>query len=262
VVVNDSLVSAHSLLSELIGSDIESVPVFERAEEHRAHWRPTKTRVVLLAESHVYTSAAELQRSLRSLPGLPADIPRGFVRLVYCLGYGENDWLDQPVLSPRNSGTPQYWKIFYSCLNPTTGNADFASVQRSLTPSEERLRNKVGVLTELRDRGIWLVDASVAALYRSQGQASPPRLREAVIQTSWDSYTGSVVEAAQPEAILCIGVGVARSLRTRLNRLGIPWGAIHQPQAHLSAAAHARIFAIYHSVCEDPRRIGIVPAVI
>jgi hypothetical protein len=260
--MSDSLGQAHDRLASLIGNNSEPIGVFERAEEHRSYWRPDESRVVLLAESHVYTSAAELRHSLRAQPDLPEGLPRGFVRLVCSLGYGEDGWLDRPIQTPRNSGTPQYWKIFQSCLQSIDSGADFGSVQVSRTPSDAtRLRNKLRILHELRRRGIWLVDASIAALYLP-GEAKPSaRLREAVLHTSWDSYTRSVVERAEPAAILCIGVGVARALRARLDMLAIPWGAVHQPQSRLSSEEHARIFATYFAVCEDPRQISLVPSV-
>lgn len=72
----------------------------------------------LSSESHVYTSERDLQRSVQCPPCLnTANLPSGFVRLVYCLGYGENRILASPVRDPSNGGTPQYWKIFYACLN-------------------------------------------------------------------------------------------------------------------------------------------------
>lgn len=94
------------------------------AEEHRAYWRPERVRVVLLAVSHAYTSVPELERRI-ILAGMPGnDLPRGFVRLVYCLGYGENELLDRPIIEPKNSGTPQYWKLFFSCVNQVETNDD------------------------------------------------------------------------------------------------------------------------------------------
>ena len=251
----------HTRLAGILGEGIELVEVFARAEEHRSYWRPEESRVVLLAESHVFTDSAELRRTLLPFPGLPADAPRGFVRLVYSLGYGENDQLDQPILSPRNSGTPQYWKIFQSCLRSMGVTTNYGAIQVSHTPaSVERLQNKLTVLRQLRERGIWLVDASIAALYLPAQPKPAPRVREAVLQASWDAYTKFSVEQAAPSGVLCIGVGVARALRTRLDRLGVPWAAVHQPQAHLSSEEHARILATYSAVCEDPRRIGLVPS--
>ena len=137
---------------------------------------------------------------------------------------------------------------------------DYGAVQASHTRDPlERLRNKLTVLRQLREQGIWLVDASVAALYLPGRRKPARKVCEAVIQNSWDMYTKFVVEEAAPSAVLCIGVGVARTLGQRLNRLGIPWAAVHQPQAHLSSEEHARILATYSSVCEDPRHIGLVP---
>jgi hypothetical protein len=260
----DLLEDCHTALARLIGPEMEPISIIRRAEEHRIYWRPQATRVVLLAESHVYTSDHELQHSLRPLPDLPLDLPRGFVRLVYCLGYGEDNCLDVPIRNPRNSGTPHFWKIFYSCVYPVSQHADFAGVQVSRTPiARERLRNKLQLLDELRARGIWLVDASIAALYLPQRPKPAPSLLKAALQASWDRYTERLVAATAAEAILCIGVGVAEALRTRLVRLGIPWAAVPQPNTRgLSTEAQMRLFATYRSVCEDPRNIRVVPAAV
>jgi len=108
----DALEECHSRLVRLIGSSAEPIEVLQCAEEHRAYWRPERVRVVLLAESHVYTETSELDRRVVLPSFMGIDVPRGFVRLVYCLGYGENSLLDLPIFIPANSGTPQFWKIF------------------------------------------------------------------------------------------------------------------------------------------------------
>jgi hypothetical protein len=254
---------AHDRLASILGPAAEPVAVLERAEAHRSFWRPDRPRVVLLAESHVYTTIRELSRSLRPLIELPRGIPRGFVRLVYSLGYGEDSLLDEPVLSPRNSGTPQYWRIFQSCIGDPGTVIDYGTVQASRNPNSlARLRAKVTVLERLRARGVWLVDASVAALYLP-GQAKPPaRVRAAVLQTSWDAYTGGVVARAEPEAIICIGVGVVRALGSRLDTIGVPWAGVHQPQAHLTSPEHDRIHALYSAVCERPSKVRLIPSVV
>ena len=67
-----------------------------RAEEHRSYWRPKNVRVLLLAESHAYTAREELERRLTISDDEFELVPQGFVRLVYCLGYGENEsWIFQ-----------------------------------------------------------------------------------------------------------------------------------------------------------------------
>jgi hypothetical protein len=117
------------------------------------------------------------------------------------------------------------------------------------------------VLSVLRKRGIWLVDASIAALYFPGQSALTPREEGLVLQTSWDAYTRAVVAAAEPEAVLCIGIGVVRALRTRLDTIGIAWAGVPQPQAHLSAEKHRQMPAIYAAVCADPTEIRRAPAV-
>lgn len=91
-------------------------------------WRPTNVRVVLLAESHVFTGAPDLERRVVRLPGAPSGIPTSFVRLVYCLGYGENDILDRRIAEPPNAGTPQFWRIFASCVEGPQRPPDFRAI--------------------------------------------------------------------------------------------------------------------------------------
>ncbi len=257
--VTTDLQQAHSHLFDLIGPGAESLEVLKRAEQHRAFWRPERTRVVLLAESHVFTESSELASELRPAAGGPPGLPRGFVRLVYSLGYGENESLTRPIDSPPNKGTPQFWKIFQNCVRQPHERSDHAAVQRTGNPdSRSRIAAKLRVLTQLRERGVWLVDASIAALYLPGRPKPAARVREAVLQASWDSYTSRVVQSAEPEALLCIGVGVMRALGSRLDRLGIPWSGVHQPQAHLSSAEHDRILDTYAQVCSRPSSITSV----
>lgn len=225
-------------------------------EQHRRYWRPKKPRLVLLAESHVYTTAAELCRAVEAEKVLvlpPNDLPRGFVRFVYCLGYGENELLDNWI--ECNSGTPQFWKIFYSCINPIKSNKSFAPVLKTSTPLlKDRIRNKLTLLQQMKDQNIWLVDASIAALY----YPCQPRPRvdyEQVLQTSWKEHVRSTIEESRPEGILCIGCRVARTLKNRLDELQIPWSVVPQPGAFLPGEEHLRVFKKYREVAEDPARV-------
>ncbi len=83
----------------------ESFAVAQAVETVREFWKPAKVKVVLLAESHVFTSDDEsgvrLDTRLIPVPGLP----REYVRFVYCLGYGESRLLMRNI--PGNKGTPQ-----------------------------------------------------------------------------------------------------------------------------------------------------------
>jgi hypothetical protein len=242
----DVLEDCHSQLGRLLGSEAEPVEVLRCAEEHRAYWRPRKVRVLLLAESHVYTAASELDRRV-DLSGFPGTevVPSGFVRLVYCLGYGGNKLLNQSI--PKNFGTPQYWKLFYSCLNRVHTNNDFVPIL-SRTPFAERIQNKLDLLRRLQETGVWLLDTSLAALYLP-GRPKPDRLlMEKCLRTSWDAYVGQVIRAARPSHIVCIGKGVSLSLGTRLSSLGIPMTVLPQPNARLSSTMHLQVFQTYHNI--------------
>ena len=260
--MTSDLRQAHARLEGILGPGAEPISVSERAEQHRRYWQPERTRVVLLAESHVFTESAELDSALCTDAVVPVDLPRGFVRLVYSLGYGENELLSTPIYDPPNKGTPQFWKIFQNCIRSPGVAPDHAVVQRTGNPDpESRLREKLRVLQSLRERGVWLIDASIAALYLPGRPKPAARVREAVLQASWDSYTGAVVATVEPEAVLCIGVGVMRALSSRLNHLGTPWSGVHQPQSHLTADEHASILDTYAAVCTEPRAVKSVPRV-
>jgi hypothetical protein len=253
--MRESLESCHAALAELLGPRIESIRVVERCEEHRQYWRPKDTRVVLLAESHVYTPEVELDRAIQISEHLPSDTPRGFVRLVYSLGYGEDGSLDKPMGGSRNSGTPQFWKILLSCVKPCAQQHDFTMMKKAHTKTAERIAAKVKILQDLRARGVWLVNACIAALYFPGGKKPPQSLIGRALVSSWQGYTRSVIEEAAPKAILCIGLGVAHALKDRLDDFGTPWAELPQPNAHLPTNVHLRTFAEYNRVCADPGEI-------
>jgi len=91
---------------------IDSFSVVKTVHDLREFWKPKNVKVILLAESHVYTKDDEWKILLNLDSSLPENYPNHFVRFIYCLGYGENHLLGNPVM--KNFGTPQYWQIFYS----------------------------------------------------------------------------------------------------------------------------------------------------
>jgi hypothetical protein len=252
----DTLSDCHRRLSSLLGPDAEPLEVLARAEEHRHYWRPARVRVILLAESHVYTTSDELTRTISLTSTAPPDLPRGFVRLVYCLGYGENRLLNRPVESPPNKGTPQFWKVFHSCVNPVDSNADFSGIQAS-TPPAVRIAAKLALLHSLRDAGVWLLDACVAALYLPRRPKPAPALIERCLQVSWDSYVGRIVQEAAPVHIVCIGRGVARALEGRLAVTGAPLAVLPQPNARLSSAEHLSDLQTYYRVVQQANSLAV-----
>ena len=63
--------------------DLEPFNTIENVMKHRFFWKPSKTRIILLAESHVFTSSHETQ-IIMNYPSLIelSNCPKNFVRLV------------------------------------------------------------------------------------------------------------------------------------------------------------------------------------
>ncbi len=125
---------------------------------------------------------------------------------------------------------------------------DFAPIQRK-TLFPQRLRNKIHLLKNLRAKGIWLVDASIVAVYGMAVDISK-RLRTEVIRTSWESYTKQVVVSTNPERVICVGKGVAGVVENDLQVL-FPgrYKVIPQPNARLSSEGHKENFRRYYELC-------------
>lgn len=139
---------------------IDSLEVVKKVEEHRQFWKPEKTNVVLLAESHVYTDENDYEAKCKSsildrimLPENP-NYPVNFVRFVYCLGYGENDVLTKRI-DKNDMGTWQFWKIFSSCVAENESDLGFHRVLKTKTRSFiARLHNKIDVLRKMKEKGV------------------------------------------------------------------------------------------------------------
>jgi len=199
---------------------------------------------------------AELARTIALPATVSQDLPRGFVRLVYCIGYGENELLNRVVEFPRNGGTPQFWKILYSCANAITTNGDVAPIQSSMTTREERVANKVALLRRLRELGVWLLDTSPAALYFRGGPKPRQSILDACLQVGWDYHVRHAIENAAPTHIVCVGRGVARALGSRLSRVGALVTVVPQPNARLSSADHHESFRTYYRVVREANRLA------
>ena len=149
------------------------------AEAWREAFRPPRVRLLLLAESHMATSAAELACPLRLPPGLDWPIAAGFVRHIYCPAYGEPSLV--PALPTGNAGTPQYWRLFAAL-----DDAAAAPTRAAWPDPALRLAAKAALLGRLRARGIWLTDASLVAVAGPGGAREAARRHAAAIRGSWD----------------------------------------------------------------------------
>lgn len=230
--------------------EVDSLEYVKKVDEFRQFWRPKKeVNVVLLAESHVREQKQDMSHQLRlpthcELPGYP---PK-YVRFVYCLGYGENELLKNPL--EKNKGTPQFWKIFFSCCNQISDiNDNFTSILKRGTPSfENRLENKINLLKKMQEKGIWLVDASIIGLYPPNGLT--PEKKKIVLKKCWEYYTGPLLKSLKPKQIICIGSGVEHILCDELKRVNIPCERIYQPQARLPTKKHLDNLKKCFSICE------------
>ena len=224
------------------GLEIDSLEVVEEVSRIRQFWKPETVRVVLLAESHVFTATEDSTHPWE----IRGTIYRGrFVRFVYCLGYGETSLVQS--VTP-NRGTSQFWKIFYSCLNQVSSNDNFRSILHS-TPAAERISNKIELLSRLKRAGVWLMDASVVGINHMKNLT----MRRRVLKKCWN-YTHSVLQDLdpKPEHIIVIGCFVKKALKEQIDSLGINWTVIPQPQAHLPAPGYRQFYNIYYQICTRP----------
>ena len=91
---------------------VEPLEIVKQVHQYRRYWKPDTVKTLLLAESHVFTSAESFaQRHKCDIFDDLAGYPKEYVRFVYCLSYGDSDSMLNP-LPGRNSGTPQFWKLF------------------------------------------------------------------------------------------------------------------------------------------------------
>jgi hypothetical protein len=230
---------AYCRARDIIGRDrAECLAVAVEVEQLRLAWRPERVQVVVLAESHVWTSRDEIRSRVKQ----PNGKETGFARFVYCLGYGEPR-LVEPAVTP-NRGTPQFWRLFHDTVyGPTTPHTRL--MKSGETDWQKRAQNKLDLLAKMQSAGIWLVDASVTALY----QTGTPKLAanrddfRDVLRACWESHTGEVVCGCAPSAILIVGKGVENAIGDCVHQdLGrsVKVVTINQPNARMSRQAITR----------------------
>lgn len=213
---------AGAAILKAAGHAVELPEVAEAVEAHRWAWRPHEVRLILTAESHVFTSAEDVALTVvrERLPVEAQHAPTAFVRLIYCLGYGEPTLLSGVPTVP-NRGTPQYWRRF----GQLAGTNDRRVEARS---PEERLRWKVDTLLRLREHGIWLLDASLHGIYSPGGSRPSASTVRALHRAWWQEYGRWVVDSCPGARLWAIGRGVDRALQP----LDVPLaGWVYQPNA-------------------------------
>lgn len=239
-----NLLQTYNKLEEILGDEIEPFASVQLVEEYRNYLKPQTVKIVLLAESHVFTDDLDRQIAVPEIAELPK-YPNAYARFVYCLAYGEKK-LTKNDHHPRGDGTPQFWKILISCTRQIASNDDFAPILKK-TSYEDRLSNKIGVLKTLKDKGIWLVDTSIVALYKDGKKVR--RMLDALRQ-SWEGHTRDIVCSSNPNHVICIGKGVADVVGADLRRkFPNKHTIVAQPNAHLTSEEHMVNYKIYSSIC-------------
>lgn len=233
-------------LKSILGDETEDFSSVKLVEEYRKFWMPVNIKTILLAESHVFTNEADRAIKLNKIPEL-IGYPSDYAKFVYCLAYGEKN-ITNNINHPSRDGTPQFWKIFFSCVNRVHNNSDFEPIQ-SKTPYRERIKNKIKTLQKMQKLGIWLVDTSIIALYNNGNKPNNKVMAQA-INSSWDGYTKDVIQNSNPEHVIIIGKGVAKSIEHELKQIvGNNYSVIAQPNAHLSHDEHFSNFKKYYDLC-------------
>lgn len=198
-----------------LGAEPESPEYLERVRAWREAWRPSRVRVLLVAESHVAEQPGDGEVSVHlpdiSRPAPP--LPDGYCRLVYCLGYGET-----PLCSPRppsgNGGTWQYWHLFGAVASAYDATIPAAMPRRDSSDLRTRLDWKLRVLATLQRAGVWLEDASIVALYSpGGGRRATGGSYDRVVRTSFEGFVWPAVVADQPEQVWVVGRAVGRALQ-------------------------------------------------
>lgn len=191
----------------------EVVETAIHVERHRWFWRPKRPKLLLVAESHVFTSVKDFairidNEKLRHFSGSGAvPPPNEYVRLVYCLGYGEPEILENAPDGHCNSGTQNYWDIF----GRITGRLPQPLPDNGYG-LDQRLRWKIETLRQLCRQGIWLLDASVHAIYLGHGKRLPLDIQRILHQQWWEGYGRRVIEDCEGAKMWVIGKTVHNCL--------------------------------------------------
>ena len=221
---------------------LDSFQVVKEVDRYRELWKPQKPRIILLAESHVHTCNEDFAH--RWLYPEEGRYQGNLVRFVYCLANGERNLVN----IPSNRGTWQYWKILSSCLS---GESGFPSILKHSTPDfKQRIENKIRLLKTLKERGIWLMDASIVGINGINELA-----KTNVLLHCWKNYVGPRVKSLSPalKHVIVIGTGVERTLGNRIARFGIEHSVIQQPNARIAGGYPSKYYKTCFETCSKFR---------
>ncbi len=260
------------LKREIIQKDIEPFEIVEAVENYRSFWKPDNVRIILLGESHVYTNHNEFnckidKSKLDKVNKTKLNLtcyPKNFVRFVYCLASGESELLEDKKCVQSNRGSWQFWEDFFSCCNKIDKNNykdAFKPILKTKTKNfPQRINNKLNLLLTLKGLNIWLVDASIIGLYKSEEYSKKEynSFKNRVISYCWENHTRDVISQAQPEFMICIGKTVAKIIKKELLREPIRgrYCVVKQPQGRRNTQDSLSAFQTYYRICSEHKYYG------
>ena len=244
----EKLINEIRIKSKLYKFDVEPTEIIYNVYLLRKFWKPKKIKILLLAESHVWTELKEYKTTINNISNLNLDenYPTNYSKFVYCLGYGENHILKKKI--DRNNGTPQFWKLFYGLFYDLSKENKVNVAKTYIKDADVRISNKINLLNRMKEKGVWLLDASPIALYRN-GEKPNINFYKEVLDLSWKYYLKPYIEKERPDKIIIVGKQVYDTLEynfieSKLNN--IEW--IYQPQGVRSKEAiknnYKKLFSI------------------
>jgi len=99
-------------------------------------------------------------------------------------------------------------------------------------------------------KDIWLVDASIVALYNDTIKPTPKIMKE-ITKVSWEQHVSKVIRETKPKKIVVIGKGVSKALKDELDKINVPNEALNQPQGIRSKDLMKKTFEKYYEYCNS-----------
>jgi hypothetical protein len=232
-------------LKKVIDGPLEPFEIVCEVQKYREYWKPENVKIVLLAESHVFTSEEDFNRKLDLSKLDLQGYPDRYVRFVYCLGYGESGIVKGPL--EKNTGTPQFWKIFYSCCHPVNFPHAFDPILKTKAGMSS-VTNKINLLMKMKQLGIWLLDASIIGI--NDTNKPSPEQYDQLIRLCWKEYISHIIKKTNPLHVICIGKNVGGILQKYVKDLtGNDPTVLPQPGAFLTKQGLKDLNEALYSIC-------------
>ena len=236
-----------------------------------------KVNVLFLAESAALTPAAALGKpfTMEGIPddvlrdemsGLLQQHHIGHVNLVHCPTYGELPFLDldpTKLLEDEDKsidcGTPQFWKVllvmsgYYDKFasgaaedDPLRNEALYkdsaefviaTGATRDPVARAQRVKNRIKVLEEMKNRGHVLADVCPVPLYAGIGnnvkrwseknkrwyldkkKKIKPTSKREILQVAWDGYANELVRYYKPRRLVILGKSIHEAIGGQVQSL-------------------------------------------